>query len=328
MGTVNPVFVPTVADAGRVAEAVAVSGAGRVLLFGSVARDEAHPHSDIDLMVIYDDLDYNERWDVRSRLTRLAGSAVEWPVDIHVTDRPEWKMRTEQVRTSFESRVKRQGMLLVDNQPAKVDWDKEMVKPRSGYEEAVERLSHMHRALGTVENSFTPSFAQRRLENEGEAMMAFAEYEQRLIAGCAAGQLAVETAVKSLIHLSSTPTSRAWVHNIVKLMSDLTASHKAQIEWRIASVGVKQLSNWQQEARYERVTTVTPEQFRAIIGAACSVAGYTADQFHPGLPIIGHIRRRVEVIEDSLEHRDLHTGIHPLERARDHRGQAGSSRDF
>ena len=111
-------------------------------------------------------------------------------------------------------------------------------------------------------------------------------------------------------------------------MSDLTASHKAQIEERIASVGIEQLSNWQQEARYERVTTVTPEQFAAITGAACSVADYTADQFHTGLPIIGHIRRRVEVIEDSLEHRDLYTGIHSMERARDHRDQAGFTLDL
>ncbi len=53
----------------------------------------------------------------------------------------------------------------------------------------------------------------------------------------------------------------------------------------IASVGIKQLSNWQQEARYERVTTVTPEQFRAITSAACSVAGYTADQFAAPAPV-------------------------------------------
>ena len=187
MGSVNPVFVPTVADAERAAEAVASVGAGRVLLFGSVARGEAHHHSDIDLMVIYDDLDYGERREITSRLARLAGSTVECPVDIHVTDRPEWKMRTEQVRTSFESRVQKQGMVLVDNQPVRVDWEKEMVMPRSDFEEAVERLSHMDRALINMAHSFTPSFSQRQLEEEGNTMMAFAEYEQRLISGCAAG---------------------------------------------------------------------------------------------------------------------------------------------
>lgn len=37
-------------------------------------------------------------------------------------------MRTEQVVTSFESRVKRQAVV-VDMEPGEVDWDKEMVMP-------------------------------------------------------------------------------------------------------------------------------------------------------------------------------------------------------
>ena len=74
MGTVSPVFVPTVADAQRAADGVADSGAGRVLLFGSVARGDAHHDSAIDLMVIYDDLDYSYRRQITARLSRLARS--------------------------------------------------------------------------------------------------------------------------------------------------------------------------------------------------------------------------------------------------------------
>ncbi len=210
MVTVDPMIVPTVADAERAAQALADTGAGCILLFGSVARGDAHRYSDLDLMVIYDDLDYYRRHEITARLARLASSTVECAVDIHVTDWPEWKMRTEKVRTSFESRVKRQGVVLVENQPAKVDWEKEMVMPRSDYEESVERLSHMGRALGTLATSFTPSFYQRQLEEEGDAMLAFAEFEHRLVLGCAAGQLTVETAVKSLIRLAWAPTARPW----------------------------------------------------------------------------------------------------------------------
>ena len=140
MVTVDPMIVPTVADAERAAQALADTGAGCILLFGSVARGDAHRYSDLDLMVIYDDLDYYRRHEITARLARLASSTVECAVDIHVTDWPEWKMRTEKVRTSFESRVKRQGMVLVENQPAKVDWEKEMVMPRSDYEESVETI--------------------------------------------------------------------------------------------------------------------------------------------------------------------------------------------
>ena len=52
---------PVRADAERAAAALAEAGAGRVVLFGSVARGEADEHSDIDLMAVFDDLDYERR---------------------------------------------------------------------------------------------------------------------------------------------------------------------------------------------------------------------------------------------------------------------------
>ena len=53
--------VPTIEDARRAAEALAAAGVGRVVLFGSVARGAATERSDIDLVAIYDDIDYNKR---------------------------------------------------------------------------------------------------------------------------------------------------------------------------------------------------------------------------------------------------------------------------
>ena len=127
---------------------MAAAGVGRVVLFGSVARGDADERSDIDLMAIYDDLDYGERWERRCELAGLAGRAVDFPVDVSVTDRAEWRMRTTRVSTSFEGRVARDGVVLVDRLPAvDVDWDKEMVTPDSDYEEAVERLTGMRDAL-------------------------------------------------------------------------------------------------------------------------------------------------------------------------------------
>ena len=101
MVVVDSGVVPTLAEAERAARVEADAGAGSVLLFGSVARGEDHLHSDIDLMVIYDNLDYAVRQDLTMELERLARAEVDCPVDVHLTDRPEWKMRTEQVVTSF-----------------------------------------------------------------------------------------------------------------------------------------------------------------------------------------------------------------------------------
>lgn len=54
MGIIDLGLVPTLAEPERAAKVVAGAGAGRVLLFGSVLRGEAHHHSDIDLMVIFE----------------------------------------------------------------------------------------------------------------------------------------------------------------------------------------------------------------------------------------------------------------------------------
>ena len=126
MVVVNSTLIPTLAEAERAAKVVADAGAGRVLLFGSVATGDAHRHSDIDLMVIYDDLDYAVRQDLTMELERLAGSEVGCSVDVHLTDRPEWRMRTEQVVTSFESRVKCHALVMVDEPAGQVDWGKEI----------------------------------------------------------------------------------------------------------------------------------------------------------------------------------------------------------
>ena len=108
MGTV---VAPTLADAERAAAALVGAGVGRVVLFGSVARGDATERSDIDLVAIFDDLDYGERWERRCELMRLAADAAGHSVDVSVTDRAEWAMRTSRVRTSFEGRAARDGVV-------------------------------------------------------------------------------------------------------------------------------------------------------------------------------------------------------------------------
>ncbi|MCQ3803036.1 MAG: nucleotidyltransferase domain-containing protein [Acidimicrobiia bacterium] len=323
MGFVDTGFVPTLVEAARAAKVVADAGAGSVLVFGSVARGEAHRHSDIDLMVIYDDLDYAVRQDLTMELEGLAGAEVGCRVDVHLTDRPEWKMRTEQVVTSFENRARRQALVLVDKEPGEVDWDKEMVMPESDYEEALERLRQATKALAGIQGSLAPTNYQRLMEESGQKTKAFAVYEQRLALGCAAGHLAVEIAVKSLIHLSSSQKAQAWGHDLEKLLPLLPEPHKSEIAARLAAVGVKSLQGWQQQARYERFVTPTPEVFMAITEAACGVALYTADQFGPGVDIAGDVRSMVSFIEEEIARRDLYSG-----RYRDEREGPGLSFDL
>ena len=323
MRIVDSTVVPTLAEAERAAKVVAGAGAGSVLVFGSVVRGEAHRHSDIDLMVIFDDLDYAVRQDLTMELESLARAEVGCLVDVHLTDRPEWKMRTEQVVTSFESRVKRQARVVVDKEPGEVDWDKEMVLPESDYEEAVGRLRQVANALVGLSASLEPTSYQRLMEESGQEMEAFAVYQQRLAQGCAAGHLAVETGVKALIHLSSSPESRPWGHDVDKLLSQLPEPHKSEIETRLAVVGAKSLQKWQEQARYERFVTPTSEVLKAITEVACRVALYAADQFPSGQEMTTRVWRLVSFIEQEIARRDLYTG-----RDRDEREVPGVSFDL
>ena len=149
------------------------AGVSRVVLFGSVARGEATEHSDIDLVAIYDDLDYGERRERRAELTELLGDAV-WAPGRCTRHRPAGvKVRTEQVLTSFENRIAGEGVVLADQGMGEVEWGKEMVLPTSGYAEAVRRLREVSKALTTLNMFLTPDeeeLEERKFGDPDEAL--------------------------------------------------------------------------------------------------------------------------------------------------------------
>ncbi|MGH3025999.1 MAG: nucleotidyltransferase domain-containing protein [Gaiellaceae bacterium] len=67
----------------------------RVLLFGSVARGDDGPDSDIDLMVVLPSLDYARRKDLEARLYGVVRAVA--PIQIFVTDERESRRRRDVV---------------------------------------------------------------------------------------------------------------------------------------------------------------------------------------------------------------------------------------
>jgi predicted nucleotidyltransferase len=65
----------------------------RVILFGSVARGDDGPDSDIDLMVVLASLDYLRRHDIEATLRHSLPAAV--PVQVFVTDERECERRRD-----------------------------------------------------------------------------------------------------------------------------------------------------------------------------------------------------------------------------------------
>ena len=121
--------------------------------FGSVARGEAGPESDIDLVAIHDDLDYSTRRERSEYLRTLASEAAGHRVFVFVTDWPEWTHRSTEVATSLEHAITADSVSLYHRDPNGVRWGKEIGMPATDREEAVGRLDNALRALLAVARS-------------------------------------------------------------------------------------------------------------------------------------------------------------------------------
>jgi predicted nucleotidyltransferase len=81
-------WVPEVVDA-----LVRACDPEQVLLFGSVARGDDGPDSDLDLMVVCSSIDYTKRHELEAELYAEIGGRA--PVQLFVTDRRECERRRD-----------------------------------------------------------------------------------------------------------------------------------------------------------------------------------------------------------------------------------------
>ncbi len=190
---------PTIEDAKAAGRALTGVGAREVLVFGSVARGDAVPHSDIDLVVILDDLDYLHRRRAASELKGLAGAAAGHHVDLWLTDVPEWAAQNQRA-ASFAAAI-RNDLVAVASGPSDdraVRWDKEQVMAESDTEAAWLRLEETRTHLDRLATTHTPSDRERAAAAAGDSEQHHRLRADRLVQGCAAAAMAIETAFKAL----------------------------------------------------------------------------------------------------------------------------------
>ena len=186
------------------ATALIDAGAAEVLLFGSVARGDAGPHSDIDLVAIFADLEYAERHVRQRELQAAASEAVPCPVQVFVTDRPEWHARVERVPTSLEHRAAGEAVVVATASACRpVDWKKGMVLPMSDPQEALRRFDH--RVLPRLADLAN---ATRQGIDEDDPSPTVRERARlnRMVRICTAAALTAETSLKALAVLGGVPT--------------------------------------------------------------------------------------------------------------------------
>ena len=302
--------VPGLADAERAAAVLADAGVGQVVLFGSVARGEATERSDIDLMAIYDDLDYSQRWrdggSCRLRRQKQRDIRLMW----WSRTGPEWKVRTEAVHTSLESRAARHGVVIVDGPAGDVDWDKEMAMPVNDYQEALYRLGLAANALSALHGHLQPGSVERIERQLSNEVRAFDEYLVRLRRACGHAHAVVEASVKALIHLGADPQRPAWGHDIAALCDHLVEPHRSALPPLLQPHGAAAISPWHARARYHREgrdPDATPDLVTDLAREACTVATYTAAQFHLH-PTVDTVRAYVGYVEDYLDGYDIADG--------------------
>ncbi len=142
MEAVGNTAAPTIGDARRAGRALTGAGARQVMVFGSVAKGRARPYSDIDLVVVLYGLDYRSRRGTAYALEGIAADAAGRPVDVRLTDIPEWAAQNR-CAASFTAAIRSDLTPARDGYDRAIRWDTHTAsKTRSG--QALERSRARH----------------------------------------------------------------------------------------------------------------------------------------------------------------------------------------
>ena len=277
LGSLDVMAAPDLAAARRAAEQLVDAGAGRVLVFGSVARGEATEDSDIDLVAIFDDLgDYSTRSKQRCALEAKARAATGCPVDVIVTDSPEWAVRTTKVPCSVESRLAGDAIELADTgSHAGIDWDKEIGLPADPTAELAARFREMYKAASELDKQLQPS--------EGEAAAVDTDHRReqesdRFALAMSQVHLIVESAAKAT-YIIDLRTAPPWKHEIAELLASQSEPIR-QAFYTLAggSLDLAALHLWRQSNYLEdRPELPGEDSLREQCDAALSIGTYVAD---------------------------------------------------
>lgn len=297
---------PSMTDARAAARALAATqDVSEILVFGSVARDEAGPDSDIDLVAIHDDLDYSARRETSEHLRTLASEAAGHRVFVYVTDWPEWAHRSTEVTTSLEHAITSDAVILYHRDPNGVRWGKEIGMPTTDREEALGRLDNALRALLAVEDLLEMSRGERRALEDRDTGYYLHAISGRMRTLCSQAHMAMETSLKALVHLEGTRPART--HDLDRLLGGLPASRREELRGFFVEVTPKMASRWREAGAKEyadwsldRLVPHTHHMARAGI----AVSRYAAHRF-PETDLARVIGKVASEIERMLDRWDL-----------------------
>lgn len=258
-----------------------------VLVYGSVARGSATEDSDLDLVVIFDDLgDYTGRLELSLQARDAAAAATGLSCDVRVTDRPEWRIRTTQCRSSFEAHIAGCATTLTSRPPkTPIDWDKQIAKAATDEQQAADTLAKATHSLNTIIAHLCPSHWEAGAPGEGDAGFAHSVRRSRLLGVCEHAQIAMEASLQALICARRAPhpeNARDICGLIDAARTHLDSAQAAQIDAALGPLTPEQASIWRHTSAYPATPrpgadpdTATP-QFAAQMATAAAQLTATA----------------------------------------------------
>lgn len=239
----------------------------------------------------------------------VVASPVASPVEVFVTDRAEWRRRTEEVSASFEASIASSVVVLVDRPVGAVRWDKEIGLADNNTDEALSRLDEATKALTTIMRSMRPDDWEF-----GESEHDYGT-RWRLVDVYSAGAMATETALKALAAARGTPAPHK--HRIDLLVplagrrTDDARAALADLEDNTVARGdapYGDLSIWRAAGTYiadrpdidvDAVAAMAPSIARAAISVT-AIAADELDSLAPAAAEVTRARRIVELADGTL----------------------------
>lgn len=297
------------------------AGAGQVWLFGSLARGEEHAWSDIDLVAVLDDMNYRDRWRIEVELRKAASAAAGRPVDVMVTDRPEWRVQRQRVSASFAAAIGEDLVLLADRpSPTAMDWDKEQSMATSNEQLAAQRIHDVVGQLAKILCLRWPSRDELQTADRGEREWLAAA---RMIGLCEAAHLAVEGSLKAVGTLTGVQAKVLHDHDVETIADALPLKERDAMLALMTTAPrlVKTpgyISMWRTKGTYTSLTggmtaqeIATPGFTAAMVSIAVEVALAVVKQVarhgvEPSNP--PQFRTAVNQLRDHVANIDLATG--------------------
>ncbi|WP_419924017.1 nucleotidyltransferase domain-containing protein [Candidatus Poriferisocius sp.] len=276
---------PSVGDARKAAERISRDlDPAEVLVFGSVARGCSTGGSDVDLVVVFDDLgDYTQRRYLAHQARTAAEQATGFPCDVRVTDRAEWCVRTTRCRSSFEAHIASCALTLTSRPPkTPIDWDKKIGKPATDEQQAAAALAAAAHSLTTIFASLSPSSYEADAAAEGDTATARRFRRARLLGVCEHAQIAMETSLQALVcaRQAPHPENARDIRGLIDAARDLLGpAQVAPIEAALGPLTPDQISIWRHTSTYPATPlpgadpdTATPQFAAQMAKAAARLA--------------------------------------------------------